>query len=211
MYSILVTTGATITFTTLLEQITNHEVIKSLILLNVSHLTIQYGNETRGGVNISTSIFEDILSKSDLLAKLDLRDTSSPCTSSKSYTSPAFTLEVLPFTSDINSFIHKADIVISHAGTGSIIDTLRLQKNLIVITNDTLMNNHQTEIANEFSLANYCVAFSTSQIVPGPSAFISTIEKLLNNSITLTPFPPPSSNVIASIVTQELLQATGLS
>ncbi|KAF0705801.1 Aste57867_6958 [Aphanomyces stellatus] len=43
--------------------------------------------------------------------------------------------------------IRRASLVLSHAGAGSIMDTLMEKKHLIVIPNNKLMDNHQEELA----------------------------------------------------------------
>ncbi|OMO51455.1 hypothetical protein CCACVL1_29784 [Corchorus capsularis] len=44
-----------------------------------------------------------------------------------------------------------ASLVISHAGSGSIFETLKLGKPLIVVVNEDLMDNHQSELAEELA------------------------------------------------------------
>uniref|UniRef100_A0AAG5CSS4 UDP-N-acetylglucosamine transferase subunit ALG13 n=1 Tax=Anopheles atroparvus TaxID=41427 RepID=A0AAG5CSS4_ANOAO len=64
--------------------------------------------------------------------------------------------------SSIADDIQKADLVISHAGAGSCIEVLEAGKPLIVVVNETLMNNHQTELAERLS-KDKCLFYCTPE------------------------------------------------
>ena len=51
------------------------------------------------------------------------------------------------FAPTITEEMRAADVVISHAGAGSILEALELGKRLVVCVNDALMDNHQAELA----------------------------------------------------------------
>uniref|UniRef100_A0A2M3ZDC5 UDP-N-acetylglucosamine transferase subunit ALG13 n=1 Tax=Anopheles braziliensis TaxID=58242 RepID=A0A2M3ZDC5_9DIPT len=51
----------------------------------------------------------------------------------------------------IGDDIRQADLVISHAGAGSCIEVLEAGRPLVVVVNESLMNNHQTELAERLN------------------------------------------------------------
>jgi len=65
----------------------------------------------------------------------------------------------------IEKDILEADLVISHAGAGTCIDVLGKQKPLLVVVNDTLMNNHQIELAEQLHKDGYLVYCFLSNLV----------------------------------------------
>lgn len=71
-------------------------------------------------------------------------------------------IELRDFVSDLRPFLISSDIVISHAGSGTILEALRLplhqRPKLVVVPNETLMDNHQAELANALAKQNYLVA-----------------------------------------------------
>ncbi|KAL9235059.1 hypothetical protein vseg_009858 [Gypsophila vaccaria] len=60
-------------------------------------------------------------------------------------------VDYFTFSTSIADSLKSASLVISHAGSGSIFETLRLCKPLIVVVNEDLMDNHQAELAEELA------------------------------------------------------------
>eukprot|EP00116_Pleurobrachia_bachei_P012505 sb/3472767/ len=60
-----------------------------------------------------------------------------------------FSVRCYAYSASIQDDIAAADLVISHAGAGTALEVLRLGKPLIVVINEDLMGNHQTELADE--------------------------------------------------------------
>ncbi|XP_042663479.1 putative bifunctional UDP-N-acetylglucosamine transferase and deubiquitinase ALG13 [Tyto alba] len=95
--------------------------------------------------------------------------------------SPALAVEAFRFKDSLAEDLGRADLVISHAGAGSCLETLEKGKPLIVVINEKLMNNHQLELAKRLNrdghvLCCYC------------STLVETLR--LMDLSTLKPFPP---------------------
>jgi beta-1,4-N-acetylglucosaminyltransferase len=59
------------------------------------------------------------------------------------------------FTPSIAALLDEASLVISHAGAGSIVETLRARTPLLVVVNEDLMDNHQHELAGAMAQDGY--------------------------------------------------------
>ena len=71
--------------------------------------------------------------------------------SERDSTQSSISLSSYRLKSSIADDIASADLVISHAGAGSVMDSLMAGKRLLVVINDELMGNHQTELAEKLA------------------------------------------------------------
>lgn len=67
-------------------------------------------------------------------------------------------VEVYRFKPTLDDDMKTADLIISHCGAGSILEAVSYGKQLIVVVNNTLQGNHQTELSDAMSVAGYCVS-----------------------------------------------------
>lgn len=196
MSTILVTTGATITFEQLIEAVVSTRFINSLIELGVSRLFIQYGNEIKGSQHISRQFFQNQLEKSNIEKEFKFILENDTTNDTITLANNEIEIVAFPFSPRIQDYIKQADIVISHAGTGSIIDTLRNRKKLIVVVNNQLMDNHQEEIANEFVKMNYCSKCTCDDDF---GSVLATAQKQQFNE-----FPESDGSILETILAEEL-------
>ena len=68
------------------------------------------------------------------------------------------------FKPTLQQYMESADLVLSHSGAGSIIEALTLKKRLVVIVNESLQDNHQTELAVALEARNYCHATTPKEL-----------------------------------------------
>lgn len=93
---------------------------------------------------------------------------------------PDFDLSYFRYKDSISKDIHSADLVISHAGAGSVLETMEARKPMIVVINDLLMGNHQLELAFQLYKDGHLL-YST------PSNLVTVLDTL--DVSKLKPFP----------------------
>ena len=74
------------------------------------------------------------------------------------------TIRHFDYSASIQSEIAAADLVIAHAGAGTALEVLRKRKPLICVINDDLMNNHQTELAEELSRGGHVLSATPASL-----------------------------------------------
>lgn len=85
------------------------------------------------------------------------------------------------YKSTIQRDIDRSNLVISHAGAGSCIEILTARKPLIVVVNDKLMHNHQTELAEQLSKDGHLIFCL-------PKTLANTLEDLDAKIHSLVPY-----------------------
>ena len=71
-------------------------------------------------------------------------------------------VELYSIVPDLTYYMDQADVIISHAGAGTIFEALYRKKHLIVVTNPKLMDNHQIELCQ--GLADYLIYSMVDQL-----------------------------------------------
>ncbi|CDZ96862.1 Predicted glycosyltransferase [Phaffia rhodozyma] len=106
-------------------------------------------------------------------------------------------VELWKFRDRVEDIVDQADLVISHAGAGSILTSLRQKKTLIVVVNLSLMDNHQAELAKTLSSKSYL-------LVATPESLSSVISTLSTAAPKLVSFPAPDSTRFLDVINEEL-------
>jgi len=66
-------------------------------------------------------------------------------------------IELYDYKQSIAADIERAELIIGHAGAGTCLEVLRANKKLLLVVNDSLMDNHQDELADQLAKDNYVV------------------------------------------------------
>ncbi|KAL5511621.1 ALG13 [Sanghuangporus vaninii] len=111
------------------------------------------------------------------------------------WTEEGVRIEMWRYKSTLRNDYDAANIVISHAGSGTILDVLRLPKPMIVVPNPSLLDNHQVDLASELDklghlkmstvkmLAWDIAKFDPNNLVPFPSMDPSRFRSILDEEM----------------------------
>ena len=95
--------------------------------------------------------------------------------------SPPLQVEWYRLKDTLSTDMAECDLLISHAGAGSIVEGMRLQKLLLVVVNDELMHNHQQELAHALADEKHLIATKPGQLR-------EQLQRLLERPPTLVPY-----------------------
>lgn len=168
MKIVFVTVGTT-KFERLINKILTDQTLDILIELGFKKIIIQIGNGCHENIpNLSTDN-----------------------NSSVKFNKKNLEIEAYRFKKTINDDLKIADLVISHAGSGSIIESLEAQKKLIVVCNEDLMDNHQFELAEKMSQMGYLIYTTCSNLH-------STLNLFQNASAKYKKYEPGKPSLFGS-------------
>ena len=66
--------------------------------------------------------------------------------------------ECFDYTKNIDAYYDAADVVVTHAGAGSIYKLLEMRKRIVVVPNTDRLDAHQSDIANYMDKNGYAIA-----------------------------------------------------
>ncbi|KAI0911268.1 hypothetical protein F4823DRAFT_314091 [Ustulina deusta] len=166
-----VTIGATAGFRSLLQEVVSPKFLATLESLNFTDLVVQCGPD------------------------LEYFETIRPNHSHKSH---GVNITAFSYAPDLNKYFTLASrgddgnnkgkrdcgVIISHAGSGSIIGALEFDSKLVAVPNPELMDNHQLEIAEEMESQGFLIHGTLGSVA-------EAVEKI--DTIALRKWPPGPS------------------
>ncbi|KAI1107063.1 glycosyltransferase family 1 protein [Jackrogersella minutella] len=170
-----VTVGASASFKPLIEEVLSDAFIAKLKSLGFTHLIVQCGPDY--------DYFESAKPRRDSNDSNGLNITGFPF---KKDLQPWFALAA---ASTLRETKERAKgLIITHAGSGSILDALDFDTNIIAVPNPALMGNHQSEIADEMEKQGFL-----TQAKVGSLADLLSEDALAATKKQWPPEPDPDS------------------
>lgn len=100
-------------------------------------------------------------------------------------------VEFVQYLPSMHAYMEAADLIISHAGSGSLFEALSLGKTIIAVPNAILMANHQEELAVHLDRLGHLVSAA-------PETLVSALRSL--DTARLKPYPKGSPQGIADAI-----------
>jgi beta-1,4-N-acetylglucosaminyltransferase len=94
----------------------------------------------------------------------------------------------------------KADLIITHAGAGSVFESLSLGKKVIAVVNESLMDNHQRELAEALDREGNIIMTTYDKL----EQLFSDRDFFTNRLNNLLPLSTPATDSFARLVDEEM-------
>ena len=170
-----VTIGATAAFTDLIKAVLSADFCKALEAQGYTHLLVQYGQGGEPLYDRSLQQLHSVHSSSQLKVGGFGLDQSG--------------LRQYMIEAKGQNLINATEgLVISHAGSGTVLDALRISIPLIVVPNASLLDNHQVELAEALAEQEYVVHGRLDDL----AGALQEAEDLRKRTKA---WPPPNSGV----------------
>eukprot|EP00918_Siedleckia_nematoides_P009336 GHVU01020340.1.p1 GENE.GHVU01020340.1~~GHVU01020340.1.p1 ORF type:complete len:208 (+),score=25.09 GHVU01020340.1:252-875(+) len=123
-------------------------------------------------------------------------------------------IEVFEFDpTGADRYIQAADVIVCHAGAGTLLECLNYHKRVISVANAQLLDDHQRQLAQTLRVGGYIYA------VESPDSLLPTLRECLSTSCgggsSLRPFPDPDASrfhdVLAGLIGVNLQRASAAS
>ena len=103
----------------------------------------------------------------------------------------------IQFSTILNNFeniIKQSDLIISHAGAGILLESLKNKRKVIVCVNDTLMDNHQIELASSLDKENYV------HYCKNLNEIVNDVKLILENKKKIKIYPEFNYDAIPNVI-----------
>jgi beta-1,4-N-acetylglucosaminyltransferase len=134
--TVFVTVGTTL-FESLIAAVLEESALQWMVQAGYTHLVIQYGKGIRpmleGASNNAAGTAKHV---------------------SQQHHQLPLNIELYDFKPSLQADMQRADLLICHAGAGTLMEGLTMQRKIVTVINTILMDNHQTEVAHALARSN---------------------------------------------------------
>ncbi|KAL7077994.1 hypothetical protein ACQ4LE_002291 [Meloidogyne hapla] len=102
-------------------------------------------------------------------------------------------IELFRYKDSIRNEMEDSDLIIGHAGAGTCLEVLELEKPFIAIINNSLMNNHQLELAKQLEKDEYLICTI-------PENLEKSLSENSNKLFNLNKFPKIDKNIFSNFL-----------
>lgn len=83
-------------------------------------------------------------------------------------------IEIYDYKPSLLFDIDRADVVVGHAGAGTCLEVLRMNRRLLLVVNESLMDNHQKELAEQLAEDKHVLCTTVGEFAANLEAICAT-------------------------------------